>query len=142
MTSLRRSTASRAPFALLLVCALLLRALIPAGWMPSADGGFRIELCADTGPDAAFEQAARQRFEQAVAGAAGHAGDDERGGDPRKDQPCAFAGLALAWTQPDAFALPAPPPAPAAAPAPALLAAIGQGLAAPPPPSTGPPALS
>jgi hypothetical protein len=138
----RSSTGLRAPFALLLGCALLLRVLIPAGWMPAAGGGLRIELCADGGAMAGFEREAQRRFDQAVAGAAGHAGKSERSDDPRKDQPCAFSGLALAWTQPEAFGLLSPAPPPAAAPVPALVAAVGRGLAAPPPPSTGPPAFS
>ena len=137
----RSSTGLSAPFALLLGCALLLRVLVPAGWMPAAGGGLRIALCADGGAMAGFAREAQLRFDQAVAGAAGHRSGD-RGDDPRKDQPCAFSGLALAWTQPDAFGLLPPAPAPATTPIRALVASVGQGLAAPPPPSTGPPAFA
>lgn len=143
MIRFRSSTGLRAPFALLLGCALLLRVLVPAGWMPAAGGGFGIEMCADGGAVAGFAREAQRRFDQAVAGAAGHEGSGgERSDDPHKDQPCAFSGLALAWTQPDAFGLLPPAPAPATTPAPAPIASVGRGLAAPPPPSTGPPAFS
>jgi hypothetical protein len=140
VSSFRSSPGLSAPFALLLGCALLLRVLVPAGWMPLPGGGFRIALCADGGAVAGFAREAQHRFDQAAAGAAGHRSD--RSDDPRKDQPCAFSGLALAWTQPDAFGLLPPAPAPAVPPLPARVASVGQGLAAPPPPSTGPPAFA
>lgn len=125
---------------LLVASALLLRALVPAGWMPAP--GLAIQVCADgsSGVTAqGFAAEAQRVFDAALAG---HEGD--RDADrPGKDQPCAFAGLAMAWTGADTPELPEPllflmdvvPAAPA-------YVAIGQGLAAPPPPATGPPLLA
>jgi hypothetical protein len=134
------------PVGLLLGCALLMRVLVPAGWMPAAGQGLGIQICADGMDGAAaarFAADAQHRFDRALAGsAAGHDRDD--GGDHRdKSQPCAFAGLALPWTGSEAPVLAAPlPPEPVFALPAAAPASIGRGLAAPPPPATGPPALS
>lgn len=135
MARLDRMTRLRAPLVLLLGCALLLRALIPAGWMPTQNG---VQLCIDyaDGAGARFQQEAQRLLDTALAGTAGH----KRGDESRRDLPCAFAGLAIADVPPAGIelahvSLPAAP-----APAPLLSAAIGRGLAAPPPPSTGPPA--
>ena len=74
--------------ALILVAALALRVLVPAGFMPSVDGaGPAIMMCSGAGPVAA--PAAFQR-EMAARGMIGHAG--EEGEAPRG---CAFADLAL-----------------------------------------------
>ena len=122
-------------FALLLVaCALLLRIAIPAGWMPaaSADGLVRITLCTGQG-----------QMEAWVDGD-GRIHDRKPGkSEPKTDHPCAFAGLIA----PALDTAPIEPPlrfahADGIAPAFARDAvAIGHGLAAPPPPSTGPPAI-
>jgi hypothetical protein len=119
--------------AIALLAAFALRMLVPSGWMPSVDeaGLTRITLCTGTGVSDAWL--------------------DSKGGlhksDPdqkkQADSPCAFAGLGAAFDlvdQPEpelrsvllaTGAWHAPQPA-----------SIGQGLAAPPPPSTGPPVLS
>lgn len=126
----RRSRAGQGRIVALLALALFVRALVPAGWMPVAGpDGVHFALCPDQAP---------------VAHAApGHHGGNDHGQAPAPDQPCAFAGLGLAAD--------APPPAPVILPAtiPAMPAqvlrtavAVGRGLAAPPPPATGPPAFA
>jgi hypothetical protein len=119
--------------------ALLLRALIPAGWMPvqTADG-LVIELCSGRMPggDSPQAQAARDLLDAALAGTTQE--HDDRPSSPH-DQPCTFAGLALPWTAPAEPAQPVPAPERADIRPVALVAAVGRGLSAPPPPSTGPP---
>jgi len=94
----KASAGARSAFALLLFCALLVRAAIPAGWMPVAGGGFQIEVCSgwmDNGAGAAFQREAQQRLDEALAGA----GNQRDGGDQHDRspdaQPCAFAGISL-----------------------------------------------
>lgn len=125
----RLSLANRGRVIALLAVALFVRALVPTGWMPVATAdGVRFELCAG----------------QAMPPQAGmHHGHKEGGKPALPDHPCAFAGLGLAAdTAPSPVVLPipgfAPPPA---APRP-LAVAVGRGLAAPPPPATGPPAFA
>lgn len=129
------------PVGLLLGCALLLRAMIPAGWMPA--GGFGIDVCVDGTQDsesARFTAEAQRLFRQALAGTVpAHDRSDGKDG-AGKSQPCAFAGLALPWIGAEAPRLIPPRPAPEIAPPGLAAVAVGRGLAAPPPPSTGPPA--
>jgi hypothetical protein len=128
------------PLALaMLGAALLLRVLIPTGWMPvSGPDGIRIVLCTPSAMAKAAPEASQ-----------GTAHGDHRQHDPKKhekpaaDQPCAFSGLAMA-----ANVLPplgAMPPLCLAGetvrPWPAGVT-IGRELAAPPPPSTGPPVFA
>jgi len=112
--------------------ALLLRVLIPAGWMPATDanGAIRISICTGMGAETAYIDRDGKLHKEAP------------GGTHHDPQPCGFGALAQGLT---------------GAPAPALLlplvaataielvtshtVSIGQGLAAPPPPSTGPPSL-
>jgi hypothetical protein len=121
--------------------ALLLRILIPSGWMPAAD---RVGLMPCFGTVAATTMHS--------GGMADHAGDHLTGRhgsngsghseSDKGDRPCAFVGFACALAEPDGLSAPLP----AFRPASILLAAlaqapaIGAGLAAPPPPPTGPPA--
>lgn len=114
------------------VLALIMRVLIPAGWMPaSAERGFSIILCTGQGAVSAWVDDKGEVHE-------GKPGDD------RASHPCVFAGFGAALDLPSldssaAFAF---------APAISYLilargtGAIGRGLAAPPPPPTGPPAHS
>jgi hypothetical protein len=119
-----------------LACAMALRMLVPEGWMPVSDGhGFRITMCTGSGPMDMTMAMPGMAMHQ---GKAGHAPQQ-----PMQDHPCTFAHLGLALAEPTLPAL-APPPAEAAE---AIVArpfavAIGHGLAAPPPPSTGPPLLA
>ena len=125
----RSSLILRGAAILLVALALALRVLVPAGWMPATGQGFALTLCTGTGPATAW-----------VDGR----GEVHRGSPsaPREaDHPCAFAGIAtpalLPALLPLALALPVPA-APAWVPV-ARVATIGHGLAAPPPPPTGPP---
>nr|WP_206377020.1 DUF2946 family protein [Sphingomonas sp. G-3-2-10] len=114
----------------LIALALLMRVLVPGGWMPAAAAdGFAITLCTGTG------------METAWIDAEGGIHKDKPSGEAGADQHCAFAGMGMAMLGGDASAaLAAPAPAQVELPARPLQAAIGQGLAAPPPPATGPPA--
>lgn len=109
--------------------ALAARVLVPAGWMPSEGRGFAITLCSGGAAVTAW------------VGADGkvHKEDPQPAGAP--DHQCAFAGLGAPALGSDPIAAAVPAPASsyevAVASAPA---AIGRGLAAPPPPATGPPA--
>lgn len=113
----------------LLALALFMRLLVPAGWMPSADGR-SITLCTSMGAV------------QAWVAADGSVHEKAPGSDADKaSQPCIFAALGVAILAPDPVAgLAAVDTAPALAIARAIAVAIGRGLAAPPPPPTGPPA--
>jgi hypothetical protein len=111
--------------------ALAMRVLVPAGFMPAATPlGPQIVICTGAGPISVADP----------AGAAESPGDET----PKKvDHPCAPAGFA-AEAMPETFAFAsrsvevssaaAPPARPDLVP--------GRGLAAPPPPATGPPSLT
>lgn len=129
------------PALALLGMALLLRALVPMGWMPAhAATGVAIELCSGRMPSASDPQlrAAQTLLDAALAGTA----DSKDHGGKSKDQPCTFAGLTPVGGPPADIIDPSPAAMPSAL-IPALHpTAIGRGLPAPPPPSTGPPVLS
>lgn len=112
----------------MLALALFVRALVPAGYMATGEGrSITVTLCAD---------ASGTPKTVAVPLGQHDAGQDS----PDKHKPCAFAGMGLALDLPAAIAAPAPrQPAPSA-PFAAQLVGVGQGLAAPPPYQTGPPA--
>ena len=84
----------------LLLAALLLRALVPQGWMPDSDaGGFTIRICDGAGalvlPDPTPAMGAHHRAHQS-----GHQADhDERHGDTGHEQ-CSFAGLSAPMASP------------------------------------------
>jgi hypothetical protein len=118
----------------LLVGALLARGLAPEGWMPVANaaGGIEIALCNGHGPDDVMVLT--------LDGKLHHKAPANGQGD---DRPCAFAGVGIADAPPLLPAIVAPIRTYTAAST--LLAATtvpGRGLAAPPPPATGPPALA
>ena len=116
----------------LMVIALAVRMVLPAGWMPSvANGQATITLCTGAGMVEAWVDADGKLHKEAPVKK--HVGD----------QPCAFAGVGAATDVPAfasiALALPF-----IAQPALAFAfnnVAIGLGLAAPPPPAIGPPSL-
>lgn len=115
----------------LALAAVALRVLVPAGFMPGGPGEATIVLCSSQGLQTVV-----------VDGLSPHAPDPagDHSGEPKTDHPCAFAGLAVAFTP--ATGLQAAPilwSAPAETEVPALAVAPGRGLAAPPPPATGPP---
>lgn len=117
----------------ILAAALLLRVLIPTGWMPAhaADGSFGITLCTPSGVSHAWVDAE------------GKIHDKQPHKKSSADQPCAFAGLAMAGDVPmAAIGLPLTVQAVASHHPLSFSVGIGHGLAAPPPPSTGPPAFA
>lgn len=136
VTALRHLSPLRARLLLaLFACAMLARALVPTGWMPIADAqGFRIVPCSGTGPVVAAPMA------HAMAGM--HHGKDADHGSSGADHPCAFAGVTPAIDAP-MLAAPSPLVVRRAGATPTrTLVSVGRGLAAPPPPQTGPPAFA
>ncbi len=124
---------ARRPSRLWLSLALMLlvvRALVPAGWMPAQQRGQWITICSGAGVSMAW------------VGADGKIDKHHAPAKTEKSGHCAFAGLGITA---DLSVQRAEIPAPVFS-APLVLAtitavAIGRGLAAPPPPKTGPPAL-
>lgn len=119
---------------LLIVAALLTRSVAPDGWMPviNANGGIEIAVCNGQGPEDTMVLSPDGKLHH-KAPAKGQSGD----------HPCAFAGLGIADAPPPLLAVAAPAFAtPAIPPLDAERLAPGRGLAAPPPPATGPPALA
>jgi hypothetical protein len=113
---------------LLVVLALAVRLAVPTGWMPG-EKSFQLTLCTGTDTQTVWMDSKGKLHKQ------------EPHGDDAEQQPCAFGGLA-------ALAVPADLAqdlqlhqlieVTRIADAPA---SIGHGLAAPPPPQTGPPIL-
>lgn len=125
---LRQARTFRTIAPLLMALALLARLLVPAGFMPSIDGAPGVMIC--TGQGAMMVSA---------GALAGH-GD---GQDHHADHGCPFASMAAAADQaawPHVAILPVLAAEVARI---ALRTAThpGRGLAAPPPPQTGPPLL-
>lgn len=119
--------------ALLLAAALLVRALVPAGWMVgSTADGVGLVLCDGLAPETADAHAGMHH-------APADQGEPE---EPAPDVPCAFAGLAAAHEPVTPIGLDHPSPATAVVTPILPSATPGRGLAAPPPPATGPPALA
>jgi hypothetical protein len=133
MHALRSLTATRRRLLLaLFACAMLLRIAVPEGWMPVAEAnGWQLTICSGMWPVDAMPDMPGMAHHKAPAG------------HDQGDHPCTFAGLGMAAALPD---LPSMPVLPVAIAVPPLLAfgmvAIGRGLAAPPPPATGPPMLA
>ena len=119
----RLTRAMRVRMAVLLILALALRLLAPEGWMPAADGG--LMLC----PGASAPMAM-----------GGHYGSRDHPAQAA-DHPCAFGQVATAAPPPAPVAWFPPPPGPITAIIQRVAVTIGRGLAAPPPPATGPPAF-
>lgn len=150
-----RATARARALMTLIVCALVMRALVPAGWMPVASAqGIRLALCDGTGPEAPVERAlhaarashamkvttARGRMAHVMTGMRHEQTPDHPASAP--DHPCTFASVTPGIEAP-ALAAPLPPMRVTVVPARAqALVAVGRGLAAPPPPQTGPPTFA
>jgi hypothetical protein len=126
--SLRR----RFAWLMLLVGALLARGLTPDGWMPvaSAAGGFTIAPCDGHGPSSVMAMPmGKPHHKMPPKGQTG-------------DHPCVFSGIGIADATPPLPTIVAPVRRVIDAPAiQRVITAPGRGLAAPPPPATGPPAL-
>lgn len=116
-----------------LVCALFVRALVPAGWMPAEGHGFAVELC----PSAAAMPMADMGHQRGIA-PNGH-------GSQHNDQhgECAFSPLQAGFAPADEVARVAGPISAPVAPLRSFAATVfTTGPPSPPPPSTGPPALA
>jgi hypothetical protein len=119
----------RGTSALLVALALAVRLAAPSGWMLApGDHGPRIVICTSHGAETLGGDPAKTPGRQP---------------DKSADHACIFAGAHLAPTPPSPVVTPRTSPAPIAE---ALVATLadqrpGQGLAAPPPPSHGPPDL-
>jgi hypothetical protein len=119
----------------LLALTLAMRVIVPTGFMPVAEGGMvRIALCSGMGEQTVWLDQAGQVHKDAPAGSPSK--------DQHDQQPCGFGALALGAGLAQ-FAVAAAPMPPVEAPlfGAAFTVAIGRGLAAPPPPATGPPLL-
>lgn len=110
---------------------LLARILVPAGWMPSTQDGRWISICSASGETMVWLDAD------------GTAHSSKGGGEQHKDGSCVFGAVSLAFDVPAAPYTLSVAPVASAAPLTALVSvSVGRGLAAPPPPKTGPPALN
>jgi hypothetical protein len=117
---------------LILSFALLAKALIPSGWMPTGGRAFEITVCAGTDTHSLWLDDKGRLHKQ----------DPDDRNTKSDSKPCAFAGLGAAVDLPVIPPLKRKPLATGATTSVARsVAAIGQGLAAPPPPPTGPPLL-
>ncbi len=128
---------------MLVACALMVRMLVPSGFMiaPSADGMPTIIVCPGQGPMAPMAPMAPMTTSAMAGHDMHHKGGDQH--DRSADHPCCFAPAAAAIDL--AAAVHPVAPAPVAAFTPPLFHAFarpGLGLAAPPPPKTGPPTLA
>jgi hypothetical protein len=111
--------------------AVAVRGLIPTGWMPTGERAFEITVCAGADTHKVWLDSKGKLHKQ-----------DPSKRDAPDPEPCAFSAISMAAALPNIdaqdFAY-APPSALHAQPS--YLVSIGNGLAAPPPPATGPPIL-
>jgi hypothetical protein len=113
----------------LALLALLMQGLTPPGFMVAREGG-RATIAICTGHGAAYS----------IVDLTGH---PAKQAPSKPDAPCAFAGHGVVAAPPIAALLASPIALPSAPPALARFdLAPGRGLAAPPPPSQGPPTLT
>lgn len=140
-----RPSGDRLLLIVLLCLAVLPKALVPVGWMPSAEG---LVVCGGWLPAPEVEAPPALHGEHhgghhEAAPAPHHQGDDEDDAShDQSSQPCAFAGAALALDGVEGPELAALLPFTTPAAPPATTYTTGRGLAAPPPPATGPPLLT
>lgn len=113
----------------LIMFALALRILVPSGFMPAQGQGLAITLCTGTGAVSAWVD----------SDGTVHKG---KAADAAPEHPCTFSGFGAVFDLPDHGAASVQPLRLVEAPlfVARTAVAIGRGLAAPPPPSTGPPA--
>lgn len=138
MARLRPLLPARAAMIVLLLCVLAVRVVVPQGfmWGSGADGSRALVLCSGSGAQALTPVAA-------AALAAQHRSDQRDQDGKTADHPCAFAAASLVVDLPGDGHPIATEPARAAAPTLLhIFARPGLGLAAPPPPKTGPPAFA
>lgn len=120
---------------LLVLCALLMKAALPAGWMPQASAnGLTLGWCSGTTHAVPTEASAL------LADALGKPKSEKPSPDQfSSDQPCAFAAAAQPLASADPLSLVHPATDRSTALYRALPAYPGRGLSAPPPFATGPP---
>ncbi len=117
--------------AALIVLALAMRVLVPSGWMPSAERGFALTICTGMDTQTVWMDKSGKLHKE-----------DPAKGKSVEHSPCAFAGaaapadLAIATLAAASVSLVS-----IEAPMVAQAVSVGHGLAAPPPPSIGPPVL-
>ena len=132
-----RTPLARALLVALMLCVFAVRVIVPQGfmWATGADGSPRMVECSGMGPMPA--PVAHQHGHQ-------HGQDGKHDHDGKTgDHICAFAAASLAVDLAGDFHPAATHVAPTAAPvALHIFARPGLGLAAPPPPKTGPPAAA
>jgi len=123
----------RLPILLALACALFLRALVPAGWMPAASGGpFAIQPCPAAEPAPVMHMAGHHG---AMPADHGSSHQQHRGGD------ACFSALLIGFAPVDQPLMPTRPGAAVAQPGFSPTQTLAIGPPALPPPATGPPAL-
>jgi hypothetical protein len=129
MLMIRHLLSKRASRVLLLVAlAVLARAAIPAGWMPTVQGErIAVSVCSGEGRAVMWLDKAGKLHKSNPSQ------DDQ-------DHPCAFASVSPALNAPDVLSVHLVSGKTVLTSADRQVS-IGQGLAAPPPPSTGPPVL-
>ncbi len=117
----------------LLACALFLRVMVPAGWMPATGGGlFAIELCPAAAPAPIIHSMKDHGAHHAPSP-----------GKQHDSGSCAFAPMQSAAAAPElAAAPPSPPIADTVLSAGFVSAFLPTGPPASPPPARGPPALA
>jgi hypothetical protein len=123
---------------MLLACVLFARGMGPEGWMPgeTATGAFAIVACDGMQTDDPMPMA----MGMAMSHDTSHRAPDKT---PSAGHPCTFAGIGIADAPPPQLAIDALlAPYSTTTPLVAFAIAPGRGLAAPPPPATGPPALA
>jgi hypothetical protein len=127
----RISLIGRKIAAMLVVLALAVRIAVPSGWMPSADRAFALTVCTgfDTQTIWLDKQGGLHKQDPSKGKAVDHA-------------PCAFASAVIGIAPlPDSVSILAFSGQKYVPPFGSQQLFIGHGLAAPPPPSTGPPLL-
>ncbi len=93
MSAFRRLLAQRRVAALILAAALLMKLLVPAGFMIGGhDGTITIEVCSGTAPRTMMMALPAARHSMPNHGKADH-GKTDHG---KAEMPCAFAGLSAA----------------------------------------------
>ncbi|WP_353205605.1 hypothetical protein [Sphingomonas sp.] len=138
MARFRTLFPARAAMIVLLLCVLAVRVVVPQGfmWGTGTDGSRALVLCSGMGAQALTPIAA-------AALAAQHRSDQRDQDGKTADHPCAFAAASLAVDLVGDVYPVATQPARAVAPTTLhIFARPGLGLAAPPPPKTGPPAFA
>jgi hypothetical protein len=112
----------------ILALIFMVRAVVPSGWMPSSVAGQMITICNGAGVTKAW------------LGVDGQIHKDAPDDTSPMDDPCVYASMTLAFADDVAGHSPAKHNGEERAHR-IVLPTIGQGLAAPPPYSTGPPLL-